>query len=88
LTAQSRLAWRFDPADGICCFVLGPVQINYRAQEPAAMAQRHYADLFEVLMCQISKDGKIDVVLGTSHGAGEAAPQVTQQLAFSERPPA
>ena len=28
------------------------------------MAKRRNADLFEVLICQISKDGKIDVVLG------------------------
>jgi hypothetical protein len=28
------------------------------------MAERQNADLFEVLICEISKDGQIDVVLG------------------------
>src|SRR5262245_53480923 len=42
-----------------CAFEFGD-----RAQQLAAMAERRNADLFEVLICQISKDGKIDVVLG------------------------
>ena len=28
------------------------------------MAERRNANLFEVLICQVAKDGKIDVVLG------------------------
>ena len=32
------------------------------------MAERRNADLFEVLICQISKDEKIDVVLGKALG--------------------
>jgi hypothetical protein len=59
-----RSDWRSGRADGLCCFALDPVQIDYRAQQLAAMAKRRNADLFEVLICQISKDGKIDVVLG------------------------
>ena len=58
-----RSDWRGRRADGLCCFVLDPVQIDYRAQQFAAMAERRNADLFEVLICQISKNGNIDVVL-------------------------
>jgi hypothetical protein len=59
-----RSDWRSRRADGLCCFVLDPVQFDYRPQQLAAMAERRNADLFEVLICQISKDAKIDVVLG------------------------
>jgi hypothetical protein len=56
--------WRSRGADGLYCSVLDPAQINYRAQQLATMAERCNADLFEVLICQVSKDSKIDVVLG------------------------
>src|SRR5215831_26576 len=59
-----RSDWRARRAAGLCCFVPDPVQIDYCAQQLAAMAERHNADLFEVLICEINKDGKIDVVLG------------------------
>jgi hypothetical protein len=42
-----------------------PIERGFGPSE-GAMAQRHNADLFEVLICQIRKDGKIDVVLGTA----------------------
>jgi hypothetical protein len=44
-----------------------PIERGFGPSE-GAMAQRHNADLFEVLICQIRKDGKIDVVLGKTLG--------------------
>jgi hypothetical protein len=38
-----------------------PIERGFGPSE-GAMAQRHNADLFEVLICQISENGKIDIV--------------------------
>jgi hypothetical protein len=35
----------------------------YRAQQLVAMAERDDPNVFEILICQISKDGKINVAL-------------------------
>ena len=65
LTAFGRIMrsdWRSSLLMGLR--VVSLAAVRYSAQQLAAMAQRHNANLFEVLICQIRKDGKIDVVLG------------------------
>jgi hypothetical protein len=47
---------------------MGPSEIGDRAQELAAMAERHNANLFEVLIRKVTQDREIDIILGKALG--------------------
>jgi len=63
LNCQINGGWRDQRQVWFCRAPLGTAHERTRL-ELTEMAQRQNADLFEVLICEISKDGQIDVVLG------------------------
>ena len=48
--------------------LLDDFQVGYRAQQQTPMAERRNANLFEVVISQISQNNKADVVLGKTLG--------------------
>jgi hypothetical protein len=47
---------------------MDPFKICDRAQKLAAMAERHNANLFEVLIREVTQDREIDIILGKALG--------------------
>jgi hypothetical protein len=61
LRRLNRGHWRLN--GGFFRGVLAAAPVSYRAQQLAAVTERGHAEFFEVLVCEIRKNGEIDVVL-------------------------